>query len=83
MLIGFPMLGLKEVINKKSTESLPFPLILMGFLVSSAWFVYGIILNSMFVILQNLIAVLLSGFQLSFFVIYPSQSKVGKDKKKN
>jgi solute carrier family 50 (sugar transporter) len=83
MLIGFPMLGLKEVINSKSTESLPFPLILMGFIVSFAWFVYGIILNSMFVILQNLIAVLLSGFQLSFFAIYPSKSVVAKGKKKN
>lgn len=82
-LIGFPMLGLKDVIRTKSTSCLPFPLIVMGFLVSSAWLVYGIILNSMFMILQNLIAVLLSGFQLSFFAIYPSKSKVDSKKKKN
>lgn len=83
VLISFPMLGLKEVIRTKSTESLPFPLIFMGFLVSFAWLVYGIILNSMFMIFQNLFAVLLSGFQLSFFAIYPSQSKVDAKKKKN
>lgn len=83
LLIGFPMIGLKDVIRERSTASLPFPLIFMGFIVSLAWFVYGIILNSMFVILQNLIAVLLSGFQLSFFLIYPSKSNVTKGKKKN
>lgn len=79
------MVGIKDVIRTQSTESLPFPLIFMGFLVSFAWLVYGIILNSVFVILQNLIAVLLSGFQLSFFLIYPSKSqvKVKKQKKKN
>lgn len=83
VLIAFPMLGLKEVIRKQSTESLPFPLILMGFLVSFTWFVYGIILNSMFMILQNLIAVLLGGFQLSFFLIYPSKSAIDSKKKRN
>jgi len=81
MLIAFPMLGLKDVIRTKSTESLPFPLIFMGFVVSFAWLVYGVILNSMFMIIQNLFAVLLSGFQLSFFAIYPSKSADAKKKK--
>lgn len=82
LLIGFPMIGLKDVIRTQSTESLPFPLILMGFLVSLAWLVYGVILNSMFMVLQNVIAVLLSGFQLSFFLIYPSKPQVKDAKKK-
>lgn len=81
MLMAFPMLGLKDVIRTKSTESLPFPLIFMGFVVSFAWLVYGVILNSMFMIIQNLFAVLLSGFQLSFFAIYPSKSVDAKKKK--
>lgn len=76
------MIGLKDVIRTQSTESLPFPLIFMGFLVSFAWLVYGVILNSMFMVLQNLIAVLLSGFQLSFFLIYPSTPKAKDVKKK-
>lgn len=85
MLISFPMVSLKDVIRDQSTESLPFPLIFVGFLVSFAWLIHGVVLNSMFVILQNLIAVLLSGFQLSFFLIYPSKSAVkisSKNKKK-
>lgn len=77
------MIGIKDVIRTQSTESLPFSLIFMGFVVSFAWLVYGVILNSVFVVLQNLIAVLLSGFQLSFFLIYPSKSQVqGKKQKK-
>lgn len=54
----------------------------MGFVVSFAWLVYGVILNSMFMVFQNLIAVLLSGFQLSFFLIYPSKPKTKDVKKK-
>lgn len=85
MLIASPMAGLKDVVRDKSTESLPFPLIFMGFVVSLAWLVYGVILNSVFVVMQNLFAVLLSGFQLSFFAIYPSKSKAKSkaSKKKN
>lgn len=70
-------------ISAKSTESLPFPLIFMGFVVSLAWLIYGVILNSVFVVFQNLFAVLLSGFQLSFFAIYPSKKVVKETKKKN
>jgi len=82
LLISFPMLGLKDVIRDKSTETLPFPMIFMGFIVSLSWLVYGIILNSVFVVFQNLFAVLLTGFQLSFFAIYPSKPKVKQGKKK-
>lgn len=78
-----PIMGLKEVIRSQSTESLPFSLIFMGFVVSFSWLIYGLLLNSMFVILQNLIAVFLSGFQLSFFAIYPSKQATGQVKKEN
>lgn len=76
------MAELGEVIRKKSTEGLPFPIIFMGFLVGMTWLVYGIILNSMFMVLQNLVAVLLSGFQLGLFIIYPSKSAVADKKNK-
>ena len=76
------MVELKQVIQDKSTASLPFPLIFMGFVVSLAWLIYGIILNSLFMIGQNIFAVLLSGFQLSFFLIYPSTAPKVKDVKK-
>jgi solute carrier family 50 protein (sugar transporter) len=81
-VIASPMVELKEVIRNKSTEGLPFPIMFMGFLVGLAWLLYGIILNNSFVILQNLVAVLLSAFQLSFFLIYPSKKVVADKKKK-
>lgn len=77
MLIGQPLFGLPEIIRKKSTEGLPFAMILSGTVVGCMWLLYGIILNNTFVILQNLAAVSLSGVQLALFVIYPS-----KDSKK-
>ncbi|KAG5673454.1 hypothetical protein PVAND_003500 [Polypedilum vanderplanki] len=80
-VIASPMTELKEVIRNKSTEGLPFPIIFMGFLVGLSWLTYGVVLNNAFIILQNLVVVLLCGFQLSFFLIYPSK-KVVKDKKK-
>lgn len=76
------MVELGEVIRNKSTAGLPFPIIFMGFVVSVVWLVYGVILNSVFMVLQNLVAVLLSGFQLSFFVIYPSKRAETDEKKK-
>ncbi|EAT43194.1 AAEL005353-PA [Aedes aegypti] len=77
MLIAQPLFGLPEIIRKKSTEGLPFAMILSGTVVGCMWLLYGIILNNTFVILQNLAAVSLSGVQLALFVIYPS-----KDSKK-
>lgn len=80
-LIASPMVELKHVIRNKSTEGLPFPLIFMGFVVSTAWLIYGIILNNIFMVFQNIVAVLLGGFQLSFFLIYPSKKVEAKKKK--
>lgn len=73
MLIAQPLFGLPEIIRKKSTEGLPFAMILSGTVVGCMWLLYGIILNNTFVILQNLAAVSLSGVQLALFVIYPSK----------
>lgn len=77
MLIAQPLFGLPEIMRKKSTEGLPFAMILSGTVVGSMWLLYGIILNNTFVILQNVAGVTLSGIQLALFVIYPS-----KDSKK-
>lgn len=82
-LIASPMAELGEIIRKKSTEGLPFPIIFMGFAVGLTWLVYGIILNSLFMVMQNLVCVVLSGFQLGLFIVYPSKSTTIPDKKKN
>ncbi|XP_001864800.2 sugar transporter SWEET1 [Culex quinquefasciatus] len=80
MLIAQPLFGLPEIMRKKSTEGLPFAMILSGTIVGFMWLLYGVILNNMFVILQNLAGVTLSAIQLALFAIYPSKDS---KKKKN
>lgn len=47
-LVGSPLLQLNKIIEKKSTEGMPFPIILTGTLVAASWALYAIsIHNSM------------------------------------
>uniref|UniRef100_A0A182P876 Sugar transporter SWEET n=1 Tax=Anopheles epiroticus TaxID=199890 RepID=A0A182P876_9DIPT len=71
-LVGMPLLGLGDILKKKSTEGLPFPIIFLGAIVSFCWLLYGIILRSNFLVVQNLVALALSAVQLSLFIIFPS-----------
>lgn len=61
-----------EIIRKKSTEGLPFPIILTGTLISFLWFLYGVVSRENFVIFQNGVVFLMSIVQLALFAIYPS-----------
>lgn len=71
-----------DIIRSKSTEGLPFPIILSGTVISILWLMYGIITNEMFMIFQNLVIVVMSVVQLSLFAIYPSKpAKPVKQKK--
>ncbi|KZC12210.1 Sugar transporter SWEET1, partial [Dufourea novaeangliae] len=83
LLIGSPLIHLGEIIRTKNTDMLPFPLIFMGTLVSFQWLLYGLIINNVFVIFQNVVGFLLNVMQLSLFVIFPSKSKgkTGSQKK--
>lgn len=65
-----PLIAIKHVIRTKSTDCLPFHLILFGFAVSSLWTSYGILIDNNFVIIPNALSSLISGFQLSLFIIY-------------
>uniref|UniRef100_A0A2M4AG31 Sugar transporter SWEET n=1 Tax=Anopheles triannulatus TaxID=58253 RepID=A0A2M4AG31_9DIPT len=73
-LVGMPLLGLGEILKKKSTAGLPFPMILLGSIVSFLWLLYGIILRSNFLVVQNLVALALCAIQLSLFIIFPAES---------
>lgn len=73
MLVGMPLLGLGEILKKKNTEGLPFPIIVAGTLVSLSWLLYGIVLRNDFIVIQNLIALALCAVQLALFVIFPSK----------
>ncbi|CAG9783617.1 unnamed protein product [Diatraea saccharalis] len=72
MTIAAPMSKLIYVLKVKSTECLPFPMILMSFFVSSLWFLYGVIEEDSYLIVPNFIGGVLALMQLSLFVIYPS-----------
>lgn len=60
--------------RKKSTEGLPFPMILSGTMISLLWLLYGIVSREMFMIFQNAVMLVISAIQLSLFAIYPSKS---------
>ncbi|CAH0718732.1 unnamed protein product, partial [Brenthis ino] len=74
-LIASPLFNLKNIIKNKSTEGMPFPIILSGTVVTFMWLLYGIILKNKFVVLQNVVAFVLCAFQLGLFVVYPSKPK--------
>ena len=66
-----------HVLRTKSTETLPFPLILAIFVVCFQWWIYGILINDFYMQVTNLIGTLIGLFQLSLFLVYPSTTKTG------
>ncbi|XP_011879213.1 PREDICTED: sugar transporter SWEET1 isoform X2 [Vollenhovia emeryi] len=68
-----PLISLAHVIRMKSTESLPFPVIMASMIVCCQWFAYGCLLSDQFIQIPNFMGCVLSGFQLSLFLIYPSK----------
>jgi len=72
VLVGSPLLSLGEFIRKKTTEGLPFPLILSGTVVSFLWLLHGIVHRENMVILQNGLVFVMNAIQLTLFAIYPA-----------
>ncbi|XP_028161319.1 sugar transporter SWEET1 [Ostrinia nubilalis] len=81
-LIASPLFNLSEIIKNKSTEGMPFPIILSGTVVTFMWLLYGITLRNSFIVIQNIVAFVLCAVQLSLFVIYPSKPKEKSKAKK-
>ncbi|XP_011633058.1 sugar transporter SWEET1, partial [Pogonomyrmex barbatus] len=73
LFFASPLISLAHVIRMKTTESLPFPVIMASTIVSCQWFAYGCLLNDQFIQIPNFMGCVLSAFQLSFFLIYPSK----------
>jgi len=74
-LLASPLLDLKEIMATKSTAKLPFPLILSGTVVTFLWLLYGLIIENIFMIIQNVVGFALCSFQLSLFVVYPARAQ--------
>ncbi|CAK9818014.1 Sugar transporter SWEET1 [Anthophora plagiata] len=70
LFFASPLILLAHVIKVKSTESLPFPIIVASLIVSCQWFAYGCLLNDRFIQIPNFLGCVLSAFQLCFFLIY-------------
>lgn len=70
-----PLVSLRDVFRMKSTETLPFPLILMMFFMGGLWTLYGLIIKDAFVAVPNAIGCSLATFQLSLFAVFPHVSK--------
>ncbi|XP_012282393.1 sugar transporter SWEET1 [Orussus abietinus] len=73
LFFASPLTMLTHVIKVKNTESLPFPVIMASFIVSCQWYVYGCLINDMFIQIPNFLGCILSAFQLSLFLIYPNK----------
>ena len=72
LFFASPLMMLAHVIRVKSTESLPFPIIMASLIVSSQWFAYGCLINDPFIQIPNFLGCVLSAFQLCFFLVYRS-----------
>lgn len=68
-----PLAAVSDVIRTRSTEKLPFSMILASFLVSMLWYTYGYMINDSYVYIPNSVNTLLSGLQLSLFLVFPSK----------
>jgi len=73
-----PLASLGDVLKSRSTEALPFPLILANVLVAGQWFLYGVAIHNSFVQIPNLMGCLIALFQLSLFAVFPRTSNRGK-----
>jgi len=69
-----PLASLGDVLRTRSTESLPFHLILSTVVVAGQWFLYGAAIHDPFVMVPNLIGCLIASFQLALFGFFPSSS---------
>ncbi|KAI4460535.1 rag1-activating protein 1 [Holotrichia oblita] len=70
-----PLTTVIHVLKTKSTDSLPFPIILTGFIVTSQWYAYGVLLNDEFIQIPNFLGTVLTFSQLCLFCIYASKSQ--------
>uniref|UniRef100_A0A1I8ABJ6 Sugar transporter SWEET1 n=1 Tax=Steinernema glaseri TaxID=37863 RepID=A0A1I8ABJ6_9BILA len=68
---GAPLAGLRVVIRRRATSTLPLPLCIANFLVSSEWFVYGLLVNDWYLITPNGIGSVLAVSQLILFTVLP------------
>ncbi|XP_017778345.1 PREDICTED: sugar transporter SWEET1 [Nicrophorus vespilloides] len=75
LLMGSPLIEIKSMIKNEDASAIPFPLTLMGTIVSFLWLLYGIILLNSFMVVQNILGFLLCVVQLALSIMYPLKVK--------
>ncbi|KAF5278450.1 hypothetical protein FQA39_LY05939 [Lamprigera yunnana] len=83
VLIGSPLLELKEIVRTKDASCIPFPITFMGTICSSLWLLYGIILLNNFMIVQNVVGLTLCFVQLMLCFMYPKRKEDEKKIRNN
>jgi solute carrier family 50 protein (sugar transporter) len=69
--MGSPLSSLKNVIETRSTESMPFSTSLMAFLNSMCWSLYGLLIaNEAVIYVPNLIGLAMTSVQMGLFMLY-------------
>ncbi|CAL2042103.1 hypothetical protein CAEBREN_30298 [Caenorhabditis brenneri] len=71
MNFGAPLAGLGVVLKNREVSTLPLPMCVANFLVSSQWCLYGNLVADIYIIIPNGIGMFLAIVQLSLFVVLP------------
>lgn len=66
-----PLACINHVCQTKTTESLPFYLIIANFLVTGQWTLYGLMIDDMFVTIPNLLGCMAASAQLCLYLCFP------------
>ncbi|DBA05136.1 TPA: hypothetical protein N0F65_004986 [Lagenidium giganteum] len=75
IMFASPLAVVKQVVQKKNADLLPFGMIVAGFVNSVLWLSYGFILADNFVIMPNVVNLVLGSIQLALFCIFPKQRR--------
>ncbi|CEF70794.1 Sugar transporter SWEET1 [Strongyloides ratti] len=71
MDFGAPLAGIHVVLRKRATSTLPLPLCIANFAVSTEWFLYGLLKEDLYIIVPNGIGSFLSTLQIIIFLVLP------------
>uniref|UniRef100_A0A1I7TQ81 Sugar transporter SWEET n=2 Tax=Caenorhabditis tropicalis TaxID=1561998 RepID=A0A1I7TQ81_9PELO len=71
MNFGAPLAGLGVVLKNREVSTLPLPMCVANFLVSSQWCLYGNLVADIYIIIPNGIGMFLAIVQLSLFIVLP------------
>ncbi|CAG9854989.1 unnamed protein product [Phyllotreta striolata] len=82
LLLAAPLAELKTILDNEDASSIPFPLTFMATCVTFLWLLYGLAINNLFMVVQNVAGFLICALQLWLIYTYPGHRSDIKPKKK-